>query len=90
MNQAASGRLPSGATFRTGRISASFFRRARELPLPPNTPPPPGGAPIAFNRPYERIMECLGSHFNQANFMLVLQIINQFKGSVGFPIVPFD
>ncbi|KAK3315445.1 hypothetical protein B0H66DRAFT_521857 [Apodospora peruviana] len=78
ITDAAAGRLPSGATSQTGRISASFFRQARDMNLPLPLPPLPGGQ--NYLRPYDRVMECVGSETNRANFVLAFRDINQYKG----------
>ncbi|KAF2743763.1 glycoside hydrolase family 18 protein [Sporormia fimetaria CBS 119925] len=78
MQNAAEGRLRSGATATTGPVALSFFRAARTMPLLPNPPPLPGGA--NYVRLYDRVMETLGDEFNRATFVLAHEDINAVKG----------
>ncbi|RYP56698.1 hypothetical protein DL771_011637 [Monosporascus sp. 5C6A] len=89
MEDAAAGRLRSGATATVGHVSISFFVQARTMPLP-NPPPLPGGA--QYVRLYDRVMECLGSQTNTANFVLLNAEINAFKAQLvkGNDPVDFD
>jgi chitinase len=76
MEDAAAGRLRSGAVATHGAISLSFFRTARTMPLP--LPPPlPGGQNLI--RLYDRVMECLGSRFNTAIFVGLQEFIHEMK-----------
>lgn len=47
------------------------------MPLLPNPPPLPGGAD--YVRLYDRVMECLGSETNTANFVIAYVEINAAK-----------
>ena len=49
-----------------------------------NAPPPPGGA--QSDRLYERVMECMGSRTNTANFVITHEDINAVKSNVGHPL----
>lgn len=50
------------------------------MPLLPNGPPLPGGA--TYNRLYDRVMECLGSETNTANFVIAVADLNAAKSRV--------
>lgn len=81
-----SSRLRSGATATTGAVRASYFEVARTMPIDLSAPPLPGG-----NNPgvdpglmfiFPRVMECLGSVTNNANFIGLRVPIHQAKTSV--------
>lgn len=76
---AAAGNLRSGATAQTGHVSLSFFEQARTtLPDPPPLPVSHGTA-ADYGDILDRVMECLGSETNRANFVLVFKDINASK-----------
>ncbi|CAN9362086.1 unnamed protein product [Alternaria alternata] len=76
-------RLPSGATATTAGVSASYFETARTMPIDVTAPPFPGGnnpgvdAGLRFIFP--RVMECLGSMTNTANFVGLRREIHKAK-----------
>lgn len=82
----ANDRLRSGATARTGAVAMSYFETARTEPIHLGASPLPGGATEA-NDPdlryvYGRVMECLGSQFNDASFVALVKQIHQVKTKV--------
>ncbi|CAN9317488.1 unnamed protein product [Alternaria alternata] len=80
MEDAANGRLRSGAIAQTAAVPATFFRQVRTLPMDVSTgaPPLPGGAD--YVRLFDRVMESLGSRTNEAYFVLAHRDINRVKG----------
>ncbi|CAN9123838.1 unnamed protein product [Alternaria alternata] len=86
MEDAANGRLRSGAIAQTAAVPATFFRQVRTLPMDVSTgaPPLPGGAD--YVRLFDRVMESLGSRTNEAYFVLAHRDINRVKGHGKHPI----
>lgn len=80
MEDAAAGRLRSGAVARSGPVAMSFFITAQTMPVALNAPPLPGGND--YDRTYARVMECLGSRENTASFVIVHEKINDAKTAV--------
>ncbi|KAK1756646.1 glycoside hydrolase, partial [Echria macrotheca] len=81
IQHAVAGTLPSGRRPRTPRVPAAFFLAMRRADLPvQDLPPLPGGAVLI--RGLDRIMECLGSETNRANFVLCQVDINAMKALI--------
>ncbi|KAJ5171524.1 CAZyme family GH18 [Penicillium coprophilum] len=80
LRDAHAGRLPSGATARNSRLSATFIRQALNAPILTNPPVMIGGDQSAV--PISRAMQALGSTQNRADFTLLLSRLNNVKSRV--------
>jgi hypothetical protein len=82
MEDAANGRLRSGAVAQTAAVPATFFRQVLTLPMDVSTgaPPLPGGAD--YVRLFDRVMESLGSRTNEAYYVFAHYDINHVKSYV--------
>ncbi|GES66318.1 chitin-binding, type 1 [Aspergillus terreus] len=77
LRNAHAGTLPSGATARNGRLSATFVRQALDAPILNNPPVMTGGDQSLI--PISRAMHALGSNLNSADFTLLLTRLNNVK-----------
>ncbi|KAH4924798.1 hypothetical protein HBI70_096700 [Parastagonospora nodorum] len=83
MEDAAAGRLRSGATARAGPIAVSYFVTAQTEPILLGSSTLPGGASDTMypelRYVYARVMECLGSIENKATFVALAKPIHSVK-----------
>ncbi|KAF2820809.1 glycoside hydrolase [Ophiobolus disseminans] len=83
MRDAVAGRLRSGAVAQTGAVFATFFREVRAMPANIGAPPLAGNTDYASV--LDRVMDCVGSRTNIANFVFAHADINAVKGRVSSP-----